>query len=253
MAQVYSNSYVTICRANAETCNNGFLKLKNPDGSDRTSIIDKFVKLPYRCPDGILGSLLLCEESPYHSMWEPMLKRAWTLQERLLSPHVLVYGSRLLWQCHTAQHSHGGIEDWSFDKLNSGNRRFSSGAFNSSNHPGSSTIEFFSLRQLFEVWYNTVNEYTRRELTFPSDKLPAIGGIAGAFQKLTDDTYLAGLWKSNLIHDLMWSSQPATCFKTVSEWRAPSWSWASIEAKISYDKITPDSTPLAKIMLEYCA
>lgn len=249
MASVYSNAYVTNCAANAGTCSEGFLKSRGDVNSGlESSLGDDLMKMPYKCPNGDLGNILFREESPYLSMWEPISKRAWTLQERLLSPRTLIYGSRLIWQCHTAQYSDGGIEDWMFDVLGSGHRRFSSGAFGSTKPTRQTGIDFFSLRQVFQVWYNTVQEYTRRELTLSTDKLPAIAGMAKAFHDITGDIYLAGLWKSNLAHDLMWSSNPATKFATPSVWRAPSWSWASIDNGVSFDKITEDSTLLAKVL-----
>ncbi|MCJ1424334.1 hypothetical protein MMC29_002221 [Sticta canariensis] len=246
MAQVYSNAYITICAANAKACSEGFLKssgeVKPGLGS---SPGDGLLKMPYKCQNGDLGNVFFREESPYHSMWEPISKRAWTLQERLLSPRALIYGSRFLWQCHTAQYSDGGIEDWSFDVLGSGHRRLLSGASGSMQSARQTGI---GLQQVFQVWYHTVQEYTRRELTLPSDKLPAIAGMAKAVHDITGDIYLAGLWKSNLAYELMWSSQPATRFATPAVWRAPSWSWASIDHGVSFDKITEDSTLLARVI-----
>lgn len=248
MAHVYSNAYVTICAANAEACSEGFLNSHGVKLGQESSVGDDLLRMPYKCSNGDLGKIFFREESLYHSMWEPISRRAWTLQERLLSPRALIYGSRLLWQCHTAQYSDGGTEDWSFDVLGSGHRRFSSGAFESMNPTKQTEIDFFSLRQVFRVWYNTVQEYTRRDLTLPTDKLPAIAGMAKAFHDITGDIYLAGLWKSNLAHDLMWSSNPATKFATPSAWRAPSWSWASIDSGVTFDKVTEDSTLLAKVL-----
>lgn len=166
MAHVYNNAYVTICAANAEACSEGFLKSHGDVKAGlKSSLSDDLMKMPYRCSNGDLGNLFSREESPYHSMWEPISRRAWTLQERILSPRALIYRSRFWWHCHTAQYSVGGIEDWSFDVLGYGHRRFSSGAFRSINPTRHTGIDYFSLRQVFQVWYSTVQEWTRRELT----------------------------------------------------------------------------------------
>lgn len=252
MAQIYSNAYVTISAANAESSSEGFLKiLGSTSENPGSSLDDDLIKMPYRAPDGEIGTMLIREEAPYHSMWEPTSKRAWTLQERMLSPRNLIYGSRLIWQCNTAQHSHGGVEDWSLDVLGAGNRKFSCGAFGPDN-PSSTArpIDFFTLRQVFQVWYTAVQEYTRRSLTYPSDKLPAVGGMAKRFHEITGDTYLAGLWKSNLAHDLMWHTNPSqpVRYSNLETWRAPSWSWACTDNKVSFDKLTDDSTLLAKAL-----
>jgi len=249
MAQIYSNAYVTICAASAEKASDGFLKILGSTPEEpNASLDDDLIKMPYRAPDGEQGTILIREEAPYHSTWEPTSRRAWTLQERILSPRNLIYGSKLIWQCNTTQHSDGGVEDWSFDILGAGHRKFSSGAFKSTNPPPNPEIDFFTLRQVFQVWYDAVQEYTRRDLSYPSDKLPAMAGMAKAFHSLTGAAYLAGLWKSNLTHDLMWHTHPTVRYAKPATWRAPSWSWASTDNKVSFDKITPDCASLATII-----
>jgi hypothetical protein len=99
-----------------------------------------------------------------------------------------------------------------------------------------------------------VQQYSTRKLTIDSDKLPALSGLANLIAMKTGDTYLAGLWKSNLLNDLNWAIKayepthsctdtahdatmpPATksTVKYPTKYRAPSWSWASIDAEIDY-------------------
>ncbi|KAF2813107.1 uncharacterized protein BDZ99DRAFT_517395 [Mytilinidion resinicola] len=74
------------------------------------------------------------------------------------------------------------------------------------------------------------------------DKLPAVSGLAQSFlenMKLMNgepDVYLAGLWKGDLIPSLLrcvvgWDHTKP------SEYRAPSWSWASINGRIKFEKL----------------
>ena len=44
-------------------------------------------------------------------------------------------------------------------------------------------------------WYGILHDYSRRELNFPMDKLPALSGIAAMVQKVVGNVYLAGLWQ----------------------------------------------------------
>jgi len=82
-------------------------------------------------------------------------------------------------------------------------------------------------------WYKIVEEYTSKTLTNMEDRLVALAGIAKQYaaRKLKpDEQYWAGIWSSDIMPGMLWRTEgPAY---RVSEWRAPSWSWASIEGKI---------------------
>ncbi|KAK4240597.1 hypothetical protein C8A03DRAFT_13087 [Achaetomium macrosporum] len=87
-------------------------------------------------------------------------------------------------------------------------------------------------------WQEMVKEYSLRQLTRAEDKLAAISGLAtmtrDAIGAVTDgegDRYHAGLWESRLLLDLTWwmphgGTRPA-------RYRAPTWSWASIDGPIA--------------------
>jgi hypothetical protein len=81
-------------------------------------------------------------------------------------------------------------------------------------------------------WHIAVNKYSRLDLTFTSDAFPALSGVAHVFAKCLDDEYLAGLWKKNLVADLLWyrnKTEPYLENPVPTTWRAPSWSWASTD------------------------
>jgi hypothetical protein len=97
-----------------------------------------------------------------------------------------------------------------------------------------------------------VKSYTSRRLTYPSDKLVAISGLAASTtQAKRGAEYLAGLWDESILLDLLWqampgaSKEPLAYPRTVS--RAPSWSWASIDRGVSYDDLH-DVTFIAKAL-----
>ncbi len=78
-------------------------------------------------------------------------------------------------------------------------------------------------------------EYTRCRLTFPSDKLPALSGLASIFKRNTGYTYLAGLWEEDFINGLLWfapmeQGQPVE--GSVYTYRGPSWSWVSTDLAV---------------------
>lgn len=94
-------------------------------------------------------------------------------------------------------------------------------------------------------WKQVVEEYTERFLTVGTDKVVAIAGVASALSNGREwDTshrpsYLAGMWnvRFTIEYELLWTverqpgGQPARRSK---EYRAPSWSWMSVDGKIAY-------------------
>jgi hypothetical protein len=84
-------------------------------------------------------------------------------------------------------------------------------------------------------WARIVEKFARRKLTCSKDKLPALGGIAKEFSQYWQTDYLAGLWRHQLREHLAWSVPVRTDSSSVRQtsrppgFRAPSWSWASID------------------------
>lgn len=87
---------------------------------------------------------------------------------------------------------------------------------------------------LYEEWRQMVIPlYTRRELTYITDRLPALSGMAKYVANYCQDEYLAGLWRGDIHLGLLWSIKnfPDKC--PVS-YIAPSFSWASVDREIQY-------------------
>ncbi|ERF68968.1 hypothetical protein EPUS_09022 [Endocarpon pusillum Z07020] len=121
-------------------------------------------------------------------------QRGWTFQERLLSPRNLHFGEdQIYWECFESSRS----EVFPDMEVTAG-------------HFGS-----LSLKQRFErvsrdgealrVWDEITRIYSRRRLTFSSDKLVALAGIAARMTgKFKPEDYLAGLWRPSLPKSLLW-------------------------------------------------
>ncbi|KAK5279411.1 hypothetical protein LTR40_007838 [Exophiala xenobiotica] len=155
----------------------------------------------------------------------PLARRAWTLQEDILSRRA-VYVSRdqLYWKWLEHFRAEDGL----------------------TNPQGGQTATFLSAEGspvqtwswMLNRWRILVDNYAQRNLFDTSDMLPALAGLAGQFQKRTDATYLAGLWLEELPLGLLWTIRATDVAKSVRhcpEWRAPSWSWASLTGAIHYD------------------
>ncbi|KAK5727758.1 hypothetical protein LTR17_012520 [Elasticomyces elasticus] len=102
-------------------------------------------------------------------------------------------------------------------------------------------------------WLKHIENYSGRKLTYESDKLDAVSGLAKQIATVTGDVYYAELWMGHIIEDLCWRTYPVTeerrqvsggfahiygrrlCTITAqSTYRAPSWSWASLNGDIRF-------------------
>jgi hypothetical protein len=79
------------------------------------------------------------------------------------------------------------------------------------------------------IWTKIVQNYSYRRLSYASDRLPALDGIASEFNRiLGQDHYLFGLWRNDLVHGLLWRENRflSTSDPTPDRLNLPSWSWA---------------------------
>jgi len=274
MPQIYSNATVTLSAAAAQHCDEGFLKLRQ-DIALRYS--NRSPRLPFRCPDGTQGTMYLVpiafdwQNSPSK---ETIYERGWTHQERILSPRLLTYGSRRLsWNCFTLEHCDLGIGH--SPRSLTGGDVFSQtlgGDPLSQTHGDPSTITLRKLllvpilemneggdggfASLHHYWRQLVSRYTIGKCSLAEDKLRALSGIAIRFHQLLHSQYLAGLWKDDLVRDLMWESarpleRPANHYR-IPELRSPSWSWASINGEVQYHEACLDKDLYIKATIEEC-
>ncbi|KAI0600049.1 heterokaryon incompatibility protein-domain-containing protein [Biscogniauxia sp. FL1348] len=84
-------------------------------------------------------------------------------------------------------------------------------------------------QSLVSTWHGVMEEYSLRQLTFASDRLPALAGYASKHNK-DASCYFAGLWSSQIIDDLMWKASPASPRVKIDleQYRSPGWSWISV-------------------------
>lgn len=87
-----------------------------------------------------------------------------------------------------------------------------------------------------EEWKEAVMDFSGLNLTYQSDKLPALSGLATRFQQKHNVNYLAGLWLNDqIIEQLVWcqnGSQTDQDDEHDLAYRAPTFSWASTNAKV---------------------
>ena len=234
MSDIYEGAYVTLA---ATTCPN----------SDQRFLIErpKKIKISYTNTTG-KKFLIIARETTNHSavaddhgptpslsmgspllISGPLMQRASVLQEQVLCSRILHFTStELIFECRTTLSCECTPVAKALPTI-----------------PGlvSKLPSLKKKSKIYELWHHLVSEYTLRHLSHPSDKLPAISGIAHKFYAVTKSPYLTGMWTDNLAQDLLWHSSatlqsPYEAHRLDPDvYRAPSFSWASVDTQIQFE------------------
>jgi hypothetical protein len=209
MSSIYSCSTINIAATSASDGNGGCFFNRDPERVWR-----------YRISTSVHG-LPKYYESIEDGDWDaclfetPLVRRAWVLQERLLSPRTLHFSqTQLFWECNFVT----ACEVFP-DKFPNA---LMYGDFHLVKQPVSTSL-----------WPRIVRIYSRCDLSFSRDKLVAISGIAQAIQiQNLENKYLAGLWRQDMEEQLCWQVRAQR--PSASSNQAPSWSWASVDGTVDY-------------------
>ena len=221
MAHIYGNACVTISAAGGSDCSAGcFMKGKADTGQELGQLV-------LGLPNGDTGIIYLRVNNYYKPANDPLNKRGWALQERLLSPRLLIYSAgKVSWQCQTKSGTQGigsaRLPNYFFDNL------LTNGYKQDWHSPSPKTD-----KNLFILWAQIALDYSRRDLTYESDALPALSGLARRLQDITGDEYLAGLWRESLCRWLMWHTETYIKSRPLI-YLAPTWSWLSLRGPILF-------------------
>ena len=242
MEKVYAHSYATIAATCARTANEGMFRKRFLDYvtlqlpahtlGDRRSLAlpTKFV-----VADNIKDNFGLA----------PLRERAWAVQERFMAPRLLHFASReLFWECktHFASESWPSLEDNSARHLSSFETNFKQ--LNSIQKGCSLSCNQAEGCPVLKAWLRVTKTYSAGALTKANDKLIALAGMAKCFAPLFGSAYLAGLWKRHLPYLLLWRTREPLRPSRPATYRAPSFCWTAIDAKISYCNIDYSTSEL---------
>lgn len=210
----------------------------------------------------------------------PLLTRAWVFQERLLAPRTLHFcGVEVVFECiEGIKCECGHAEDkYLLDVAGDEGRLMS--IDNMSDGLVLRRKKYEDIR-----WTQLISAYSSLKLTFATDHLPAISGLARDFASQRLDKplgkYLAGLWLNSIHDELIWFvGEPLLRFreKPISaennskqdgleivplarkprskKYIAPSWSWSSVFEPVRYRSFDYEQTTLcvvdnAEVILE---
>jgi hypothetical protein len=197
MTQIYSNAYLTIAAGSATHCDGGILNKQ-----DRRQLLAVPLK----------NFSLTTSSLTHHIQKEssPLSRRAWTLQERELSPRILWFFKHMVsFECREEWASEGEPHGQRhlFDKFGVRDRSLhitlglGQGVQGSDGPP---LLHPSDHGKVFLCWRTIIEEYSSRELTRASDKLPALSGLAHLVQAAVRSEYAAGLWCNDLLRSLLW-------------------------------------------------
>lgn len=155
----------------------------------------------------------------------PLFSRGWCFQERLLARRVIHFSAtELVWECNEDLQCECGTIKFSGDR----NFKMRLG----------SILTQDDQPKRFDIWAEIVRAYTSRDLTFETDRLPALSGTAHRFQTPYSGRYLGGLWESDLPGALLWidTADPTKPQFVVPSGTAPSWTWLSLPGRRIFPK-----------------
>ncbi|MCJ1392331.1 hypothetical protein MMC18_005198 [Xylographa bjoerkii] len=165
--------------------------------------------------------------------------RAWVLQESMLASRTLhFYKQQMLWECRSLQIAESCLtptaaptglqkkhqDDWSL------NKRFLSSVIMKDETGSAGKARDI----IFLQWYTVVENYSLRNLTISNDRLPALASLACCFRDLLKESYHCGLFAGDLHRGLLWQTQDRVSARYAASYRAPSWSWASVDGPVKY-------------------
>ncbi len=135
-------------------------------------------------------------------VFSPLGKRGWVLQEWMLARRLVHYTpAGMTWSCKQVQQmTEDGIHNGSTSGYDD------------------------------QTWDGIIDSYTIRQLTFLSDKVIAVQGLADSMQWDPEkDSYHHGMWTSDMPQQLLWIGTHTTRPKELEG--IPSWSWASTDGR----------------------
>ena len=217
MGDVYANSYVTLAATTSSNPQGGLVHQRNP-----LSVWPCRLTATWRCfvpGELVVSTGVLSRDSDMR----PLGNRAWAFQEWLLSRRLIHFSNdQVRWECYCLAASEvypDGLDETDLQDQGTPTKGI--------------VVDLWADSEASHLlWKRIREEYSEKALTKTTDKLAAFSGIARMVHKLlksSKEDYLAGLWKQNLLQELLWER-----YKGVGEphdpnlYIAPTWSWASL-------------------------
>lgn len=264
MDKVYQNAYLNISATASHNSHEGLFRDRIPE-----YIQAELVEVSR--PNNQLAARKNLTQCKIRSVsaWEEMVtkapvhRRGWVVQERFLASRVLHFcQDQIAWECYEFRDAEClGSSIWTFRPEVRGSlpvdrvgrlstevgKRLRDTRLDGLTDPDSGMQDLYT----YELWSKVVETYSLTEVSYSSDKLVGLSGLASHFHRYRftaseGRTYLAGLWSTHLESQLLWQVNEVfehgrfiNRAKRITG-RAPSWSWASLDTPdgIEYSDVT---------------
>ncbi|KAI1458744.1 heterokaryon incompatibility protein-domain-containing protein [Annulohypoxylon moriforme] len=233
MADVYRNAHLVLGATRGESDTQGFLSPRHKSPGYTVFGNFTFSALPPLLHRWTTGTDMMKNE--------PLSDRAWCLQERYLARRMLMYGStQTAWECAELRASEDGESIYEEgDQLSRILQTANTGiSVFGDILPTPWNTDLLPRRRETVVryadWYRMVEQYTTRNITKDSDRLPALLGVANALGAITGDDYIAGIWFGGLLEGLTWCAASKDGLQHPQTRTGPSWSWVSVKGPVRF-------------------
>lgn len=233
MGNIYEQAYCNIAATGAEDGQTGFLKNRNPEYT--------LVRIPSSKAkrDYVYFSNQPNSDFNKSVSQAKINTRGWVLQERILSRRTIHF-AKDQWYLECREHiiSEDG---WSHEIPAPSESTIPIGKILIKENDGANVLSDKSKEQQTPptdvLWVQILRSYSNCQLTFVTDKIPALEGIAKRFYALIPHSYVFGHWlavSKPLPLSLMWSAAEEGGATFPTEKRAPSWSCLKADGPIKF-------------------
>jgi hypothetical protein len=268
MAYIYLHSSLTLSLVSAKDPNQGFLnKRRRLDVVTLENLRTRSVTQPLGSSPVIsihssedqlsqsLGEILVREILPHDILGMnyteasredlPLLDRAWCFQERLLSTRTVHFTAQeMIWECFRSttcecQKLPFHIKSHQMDVYLKSNLKLAFATIGML-----AMIPLSTPTSLKMLWHLVVEIYSDKRITFEKDRLVALSALAQSLDDRKLGKYMAGIWENDIPQGLTWRSKGSKN-RRAKEYKAPSWSWATLEGPVTYIGAAKQSIGLA--------
>jgi hypothetical protein len=216
IGELYSHASLVIAASGARDSSEGCFLERPP--------LEPTIDIPYITENGDQRGHVQVNMSKYREiapgklvgpLFEPLGERGWVFQEWTLARRIVHFTSKgMMWSCRAL----------------GGDAMCKDGY----------TME----ERLAKTWDDVIGFYTLRNLTYPTDKLAAVEGLARIMQRGRAGRYVSGVWTDDLPQQLFWIGRGTT--RPLEQRIFPSWSWASTHGPCvtTSDRLLPDKITL---------